>query len=78
MVSGGVHEVEDADVARVCREKEVVCYFKEGCLSAVLRAETRLEHFIQIFGGEVDLELGGNGTFQYFREQGEVGDGTEV
>lgn len=35
-----VEEDKDDGVATVCRENEVICYFKEGCLSAVLRAET--------------------------------------
>ena len=39
--SSEVKEYEYAEVARVCREKEVVGDFKESDFSAVLRAESR-------------------------------------
>lgn len=34
--------------------------------------------FEQIIEGKVGVELSGDSTFQYFRQEGEVGDGPEV
>ena len=41
-------------------------------------AESGLKWFEQIIGGEVSVELSGDGTFQYFGQEGKVGDGPEV
>lgn len=55
--SSEVQENKDVDMARVCREEEVVCYFEESCFITVFGVETRLEYFKEITGRTVVLEL---------------------
>jgi len=55
--SSEVKEYEYAEVARVCREKEVVGDFKESSFSALLRAESRLNGFIKVVRVDVGFDL---------------------
>lgn len=73
-----VQEDEDGEVAGVGGEEEVISDFEQSCFSAVFGTEARLEWFIETVGSKVGLELGGNDTFQDFRQKGEVGYGTEI
>lgn len=44
-------------MARVSCYQEVVCDFNEGCFCTVSGAETGLELFVEVIGGEVGLNL---------------------
>ena len=71
MVDGveGCSEVKEdqyVEMPRVCREEVIVCDFQESGFGAVLRAETRLEWFVQFMGAEVGFDLCGDNAFQNF------------
>lgn len=44
----------------------------------MLRSEAGLKWFVELVVIQVSFDLGGDGAFQYFRQKGEIGDGSVV
>ena len=61
--SGEVQENQDANVAGVSAEEEVIANLEEGCFCTMFGTETGLEDFKEAVGVEVGLKLRGDGTF---------------
>ena len=61
-----VQEYQNTDVAKICRDEEVVGDLHEGSFCAMACPEARLKGFIELMVGHALLELGGNCSFQDF------------
>lgn len=69
-----MQENEDAYVAGISADEEVIVSYNEGGLTTMVCSEARLKGFIKVIVGHVLIKLGGDYPFQDFTEEGKVGD----
>ena len=73
-----VQEDEDADMAGVGGDEQIICDFDEGGFCAMVDSEAGLKGFVELMVGHVLVELCGNCSFHDFAEERKVGDRTVI